>query len=308
MTWHVCRVILHPRPELAAGMMSQARTSISDRQCQTVEMNHQMSTSAKEWNARYYHRAALPHDAWGSNVVSAAALSGHERVADVGCGTGRVTEQLLEQLPDGHVIAVDRSANMLEEARASLEARFGQRVSFLQRDLLELTPADIGEPVDVVFSTATFHWIQDHDTLFRNLFAIIKPGGRLVAQCGGGPNLQRHVVRAEALMAGPEYRGWFDGWVVPKFYAEAEGTARRLRDTGFVDVDTHLVEAPVVLKDAAEFSTYMTNIVFREHILQIPDEAQRSAFIDELTRLSALDEIPFLLDYWRLNMSGERPL
>ncbi|MBX3070637.1 MAG: methyltransferase domain-containing protein [Thermomicrobiales bacterium] len=266
-----------------------------------------MTVSTEEWNATVYHKAANPHVSWGAGVVAAAELAGNERVADVGCGTGRVTEQLLELLPDGFVIGIDRSANMVEEARRQIAPRYPGRVAFLQRDLLELLPDDIGHPVDVVFSTATFHWIRDHTTLFQRLFAILNPGGRLIAQCGGGPNLQRHVDRAEALMASAAYRDWFSGWDAPRFYAIEEVTANATRDAGFIDVETAVIEAPAVLGSADEFATFLTNIVFREHVLQIPDEAMRTAFIDELTRQSAQDETPFLLDYWRLNMRGLRP-
>ncbi len=266
-----------------------------------------MSSNTPEWNAQVYHKASNPHVSWGTGVVAAAALRGDERVADVGCGTGRVTEQLLELLPHGSVVAIDRSQNMIDEARAHLESRFPGKITFLQRDLLELSPEDVGEPVDVVFSTATFHWIRDHDTLFRNLFAITRPGGRLVAQCGGGPNLRRHVERAETMMARDSFSQWFDGWDVPKFYADLEGTSERMRSAGYIDVETVLVEAPVVLGDAAEFRTFMANIVFREHIEQIASENGRDAFLDELTDLASADDPPFLLDYWRLNMRGERP-
>jgi len=266
-----------------------------------------MSSPTAEWNAQVYHKASNPHVSWGVGVVAAANLQGSERVADVGCGTGRVTEQLLELLPDGSVIAIDRSANMIDEARAYLESRYPGKVTFLQRDLLDLSRDDVGEPVDVVFSTATFHWIRDHDRLFRNLYAVLRPGGRLVAQCGGGPNLHTHVLRAEAMMAREPFNAWFTGWDVPKFYADTEGTAVRLRNAGFVDVDTHLIEAPIVLDDAASFRTYMANIVFREHLQQIQDPAGQDAFLDELTELAAGDDPPFLLDYWRLNMRGERP-
>lgn len=266
-----------------------------------------MSQSAIEWNAAVYHQAANPHVNWGAGVVSAAALQGHERVADVGCGTGRVTEQLLDQLPHGHIVAIDRSANMIEQAQANLEPRYRDRVSFLQRDLLELDPHDVGEPVDVVFSTATFHWIRDHRTLFANLFAILKPGGRLIAQCGGGENLKMHVERAEALMASTRYRQWFEHWDAPNFSVDQQSAIHHMRQAGFTGIETHVTEAPVVLGDAEEFSTFLTTIVFREHLEQIPDASAREAFIGELTRLAATDEPAFLLDYWRLNMRAVRP-
>src|SRR6266702_7982879 len=94
-------------------------------------------------------------------------LRGDETVMDAGCGTSRLTAELLSRLPHGQVIAVDRSATMLREAQAYLRPRFGERVQFLQTDLLR---QQVSEAVDAVLSTATFHWIADHPRLFRNLY------------------------------------------------------------------------------------------------------------------------------------------
>jgi len=265
------------------------------------------ATRKSEWNARIYHEVSSPHVAWGATVIDRLELNGGEFVADVGCGTGRVTAALLERIPDGRVIAIDRSANMIEEARDHLEPRFPGQVSFLQADLVTISPSDIGEPVDLVFSTATFHWIQDHDALFANLFALLCPGGLLVAQCGGGPNLQRQVDRSVALMNAAPYRSYFEGWDSPKFYAGREGTADRLHAAGFVDVETSLIAAPTVLDDAQSFTTFLTNVIFREHLMQLPNESLKSSFISELTRLATTDDPPYSLDYWRLNMRGLRP-
>ncbi|MGD9714057.1 MAG: hypothetical protein AB7V46_18655, partial [Thermomicrobiales bacterium] len=80
-----------------------------------------------------------------------------------------------------------------------------------------------------------------------------------------------------------------------------------MQNAGFIEVETTLVEAPVVLGDAGEFRTFMETIVFREHIEQIPTESGRGEFLDELTRLAAGDDPPFQLDYWRLNMFGSAP-
>lgn len=266
------------------------------------------SANTSEWNASVYHHVSNPHVGWGLTVIDSLQLRGDETVADVGCGTGRVTAELLDRLPNGEVVAIDRSANMINEARAHLQPRYGRQVRYLQADLLAIQPSDIGEPVDLVFSTATFHWIRDHDTLFANLFALLKPGGRLVAQCGGGPNLERHVDRAEMLMGSGPWRRFFQDWESPKFYADEQGTSARLLRAGFIEVETSLVSAPTTLADAETFSTFMTNVVFREHLMQLPDPPLQASFVDELTRQAVDDDPPFSLDYWRLNMRGWRPL
>src|SRR5690348_7585666 len=121
-----------------------------------------------EWDATRYHRVAQPHAAWGASVLDRLELRGDERVLDAGCGSGRVTAQLLERLPEGHVIAVDNSRAMLDQARQTLAA-FGERVTFVEADLLEVDRALAGDTVDLIFSTAVFHWIRDHSRLFAAL-------------------------------------------------------------------------------------------------------------------------------------------
>src|SRR5438477_59631 len=82
----------------------------------------------------------------------------------------------------GQVCGMDVGPSMAEDAREAL----GERATVLCQDLIEL---DLPEPVDVAFSNATFHWIHDHDALFASLRRALKPGGRLVAQCGGYGNI-----------------------------------------------------------------------------------------------------------------------
>ena len=132
----------------------------------------------REWDAATYDRIADPMTRWGAVVLDRLPLRGDERVLDAGCGTGRVTELLLERVPDGHVVALDASSRMLTEAGKRL-GRFGARVELVHADLLEPIPTD---PVDAVVSTATLHWIDDHDALFRNIATVLRPGGRLAAQ------------------------------------------------------------------------------------------------------------------------------
>src|SRR5215210_3956448 len=112
------------------------------------------------WDAATYDVVAEPMTRWGATVLDRLPLRGDERVLDAGCGSGRVTELLAERLPRGHVVALEASTEMLEEASRRL-GRFGDRVTLVQADLARPLPLD--EPVDAILSTATFHWVLDHD-------------------------------------------------------------------------------------------------------------------------------------------------
>src|SRR3990170_3391289 len=152
---------------------------------------------------------------WGSTVLDRLPLRGDERVLDAGCGTGRVTEQLADRLPDGSVVALDGSASMIEAARRRLK-RFGDRIEYVVADLGAPLPVE-GE-VDAILSTATFHWVPDHDALFANLAAVLSTEGWLVAQCGGVGNIDS-IQRVLATIG--------DGWLGAVHFETPEATTRR---------------------------------------------------------------------------------
>jgi trans-aconitate 2-methyltransferase len=245
-----------------------------------------------EWDAATYDRVSTPHLVWAGPVLDRLALAGDERVLDAGCGTGRVTEMLLERLPEGEVVAVDASEAMCAQARANL----GDRATVLHQDLLEL---QVPEPVDAIVSTATFHWIVDHDRLFARLHDALRPGGRLVAQCGGRGNIE-HLERLAAEVGERDrYAPYLGGWTWPKRMAGAEETEQALRGAGFSDARAWLEPSRVEPPDPPAF---VGKVCLRAHLDRLP-EALRDAFVGEVLEL--LGE-PVVLDYVRLNLEARR--
>jgi trans-aconitate methyltransferase len=260
-------------------------------------------TTAREWDSASYHRLSDHQFEWGINVVDRVPARGNEIVLDAGCGTGRITAELLTRIPQGQVIAVDLSQNMLRRARENLKSQFARRAGFICADLQQLP---FCEQFDGIFSTATFHWVKDHPRLFASLHIALKPGGWLVAQCGGGPNLARLRARAAELLALPKYAHYFEDWVEPWEFAPAEVTAERLRDAGFTDVETWTEPAGFVLPNEEIFKQYLATVTLHRHLERITDLALRDEFLTEMARLS--DEYPDLaMDYWRLNINARKP-
>ena len=243
--------------------------------------------SPRDWNAESYQRVSAPLEAMGREVLDRLELRGDERVLDAGCGTGRVTAALLERLPRGEVVAVDGSPAMVEEARERLGPRADVRVADLTE--LELTP-----PVDAILSTATFHWIADHDRLFERLFAALRPGGRIVAQCGGAGNVATVQAAVDAV-AEPSLKGWSGPW----HFASPEETAERLERLGFTDVRTWPQDVRVEPDDPRQ---YLATVVLGSHLERVPPE-RREGFVDAV--LARLPEPA--IDYVRLNLQARRP-
>jgi trans-aconitate methyltransferase len=250
----------------------------------------------KDWDAASYHRLSEPQFAWGLDVLAGIELRGDERALDVGCGTGRLTLELIRRLPRGFVVALDQSAAMANQARARLE-----RVVRADAAALPFVSS-----FDLVFSTATFHWVPDHERLFTSLFMALAPGGRLVAQCGGGPNLARLYERADALTLSREFAPYFADWHRPWNFANAETTKRRLEAAGFANATASTRPAPVSFPDASAYRSFIRTVCIRPHLSLLP-AALHERFIDALAARAAEDDPPFTLDYWRLDMTATRP-
>ena len=257
-----------------------------------------------EWDATAYHKVSGPQTSWGQKVLARLELRGDERAIDAGCGSGRLTGQLMARLPHGTLVAIDRSWPMLITARANLRPVFGDRVRLVQ---VALPAMPFSSWADLVFSTATFHWILDHPALFRSIFTALRPGGRLHAQCGGGANLKRAHGFAEQVMRDRQFAGFFAGWQGLWEFASADLTARRLRDAGFTGIDAGIESAPTTFASEADYREFVTTVIYHPHLERLPSAALKQQFIDCVTRLAADDVPPFTLDYWRLNMSGQKP-
>jgi trans-aconitate 2-methyltransferase len=247
----------------------------------------------RSWDAGSYDRIGGPMTAMALRVLDRLELRGDELVLDAGCGTGRVTEHLLTRLPQGRVVAVDADPDMVAKARAVL----GDRATVRQADLTEL---QLEEPVDAVLSTATFHWVLDHERLFRRLSVLLRPGGQLVAQCGGAGNLTQLLGATEAVASQDGWRSFFAGWSRPMRYAGPDETADLLRAAGFTDVRCWLQPHPITPDEPLE---YLATVPLGAHLDRLP-EARRRPFVEQV---AARLPDPVTADYVRLNIDARRP-
>jgi trans-aconitate 2-methyltransferase len=260
--------------------------------------------SSREWNAAEYHRLSAPQFHWGQRVLRELHLRGDECVLDAGCGTGKLTRTLLENLPRGRVVSLDLSCNMVVHARQNLRPDFGDQVQFVAANFLRLPFRNC---FDGIFSTASFHWVQDHDALFRSLYAALCPRGWLHAQCGGGPNIARLRQRVRALSQTPAFSAWLEQFPEPWFFSDAESAASRLRAAGFEKVETNLEPASYSATSGEEFKDYLRTFVLHRHLELLPDDSVRSAFLQEMADASAQDDPRWTLDYCRLNIRAVKP-
>jgi trans-aconitate 2-methyltransferase len=240
------------------------------------------------WDAGTYDRSSTPQQAWASDVLARLrGLAEDATVLDAGCGTGRVTEALLALVPRGRVLAIDASPDMVALARR----RLGDRARVWCQDVLDL---DLEEPVDAILSTATFHWVTEHDRLWARLAQALRPGGVLEAQCGGKGNIGqvREVIEAVVRDLAPELVGW-SPWV----FAGPQDTERRLRAAGFAATRCWLEERPTCPEDLVAF---VRTSILPAHLARLPEERR------EQFTAAVVAGVRTPLEYVRLNVSAVR--
>jgi trans-aconitate 2-methyltransferase len=248
-----------------------------------------------DWDAVAYDRVAEVQEEWGREVVARLDLRGDETVLDAGCGSGRVTKLLLERLPEGRVIGVDAARSMIAKAREAIGR--DERVELEVRDLLDL---ELDRDVDAIFSNATFHWILDHDRLFARLFAALRPGGVLEAQCGGQDNVAEFVRAIESAEGDERFSQYLRGIPATYNFASVGDTQARLARAGFDAKPVWLDNRSYAPSEPAPF---VRASGLAQQLERLPEHLH-DEFVDAV--LGSMPR-PLVLDYVRLNISARRP-
>jgi len=192
-------------------------------------------------------------------------------------------------LPRGRVIALDGSGQMLDRLKDRLAGRL-ERVEVVRADLSR--PLQLDSPVDVVFSVAAFHWVQDHDALFRNLAAVMRTGGRLAADCGGRGNISNVAAAIQQVTGVPAETGIWN-------FAGAGETRRRLASAGFSDIEVQLHSEPVSFESRREFTRFLETVILGSHLVRM-DSSERDAFVASVAMLLPERQV----DYVRLTLTA----
>lgn len=256
-----------------------------------VDDNDRSGQSDDAWSAERYRNHAGFVPALGRDVVALLAPKPGERILDLGCGDGGLTQTLIEA--GAEVVGIDASARMVAAARyRGIEAR-----------RLDATRLDYDGEFDAVFSNAALHWICDADAVIAGVNRALKPGGRFVGEFGGLGNVASVVVALAAVMD----RLGVDPDTVPSWYFPSTAAYRdRLESHGFEVTEITIFPRPTVLPGGMEdwLDTLAAPVLTR-----LP-EAKRAAVRDgvvALLRPVLCDESGiWTADYVRLRFAATR--
>jgi trans-aconitate 2-methyltransferase len=192
------------------------------------------------WNPERYHKFQRERAAPFEDLLQLVSIRAGLRAIDLGCGTGELTRRLADALPGSEVIGLDSSPEML--ARAAEYARPGLR---FEQGSIET----VGGTWDLVFSHAALQWVADHAALIPALYALVSPGGQLVAQMPSNHDHLTHRLIGE--LAGQEpYRSALGGWTRQSPVLPIDRYAEMLFEQGGENITIFEKVYPHVLENA----------------------------------------------------------
>lgn len=173
-----------------------------------------------KWNAEDYHKNSSEQQKWGLELLDKVALSGNERVLDVGCGDGKITAEIARRVPHGSVLGIDKSEDMI---RFALERYGFEEFSNLKFLLLDAHYLDFKQEFDVVFSNAALHWVSNHLSVLQRITQSLKHGGKVIAQMGAKGNASGILKVLDTMISSEKWVDYFKNFSVPyTFYGDQE--------------------------------------------------------------------------------------
>ena len=258
-----------------------------------------------DWDALTYDAISTIQESWGLGVINSRRWNGTETIIDAGCGSGRLTKQIVKNVPNGRVYAVDIDSNMINQAKRNLS-------EFINVDIIQSSLIDIEliGRIDIIFSNAVLHWIPDHHQVFEHFFHLLNPTGELLIQCGGYGNLEKTRLILDKIKDSEKFREYFKGWKNPWYFANPYDTEIILRKVGFRNIHTYFSDDKQTksFQDRNSYSLFLRTVVMRPYWGYLSNYELRDSFLesflDEIEQNNS--EMKWKLDYVRLNIKATK--
>ena len=179
-----------------------------------------------EFDGEKYKLASAPQKEWGQSLISEISLKGTERILDLGCGDGYLTEQLAQLVPNGMVLGIDASVGMIQTAKKICR----DNLAFVHMDMNNLHFSD---EFDIIFSNAALHWVKDHDQLLKNSLAALKADGILLWSFGGEGNCSNFLSVIQKKITENNYIEFFKDFEMPWFMPSKSHYTELMSNIGF---------------------------------------------------------------------------
>jgi trans-aconitate 2-methyltransferase len=242
-----------------------------------------------QWNAVDYAKSSCVQQQWAHELINKLNLKGNETLLDIGSGDGKVTAEIAAHLPNGSVIGIDSSEDMIRLAQSMFSPDVFPSLRFQREDASSLP---FENKFDIVFSTATLHWILDHRPVLHGIYKSLKYGGKILLQMGGRGNAGEVMDAFTSMIKRDEWRKCFDGFSFSYGFYGPDEYRIWLRKAGLDAKRVELIPKDAVHQGRSAFESWIRT-TWLPYTQQVPEE-KREIFISQLTD-----------DYLRQHPAGE---
>jgi trans-aconitate methyltransferase len=231
------------------------------------------------WDAKDYSKNSQNQFQWAKELIPKLKLQGNETLLDIGCGNGKITEEIARCLPTGKVVGVDSSTQMINMAKNSFPLQEYPNLSFQVMDARNLT---FQSEFDVIFSNAALHWIVDQPSLLQCVYKSLKPSGRLLFQMAGEDNAKDIISILNELINEQLWKQFFEGFTFPYGFYGPKKYSTWLNEAKLKPQRVELFPKDMKLIGAEGLAGWIrtTWLPYTEHL---PSD-QRSQFIGEISK------------------------
>jgi trans-aconitate methyltransferase len=181
------------------------------------------------WDAKDYAKNSQNQYQWAKELFPKLKLTRNENLLDIGCGDGKITAELAKCIPNGLVVGIDSSAQMIKLSQNTFPKRDYPNLSFQVMDTRKLI---FQNEFDIIFSNAVLHWIVDQKAVLQGVQRSLKTGGKLLFQMAGKGNAQAVLGILNNLLDEELWKEFFEGFVFPYGFFSAEEYAAFLVEAG----------------------------------------------------------------------------
>jgi trans-aconitate methyltransferase len=259
-----------------------------------------------QWNAGDYHKNSSEQQRWGLELLDKIALSGNERVLDVGCGDGKLTAEIVRRVPHGSVLGIDKSEDMIRFAQEHYQPDVFPNLKFV---LLDARNLFFDQEFDVVFSNAALHWVDDHANILLKIRESLSAGGRVIAQMGGKGNASGILKVLGTMIRGEKWADYFSGFSVPYTFYDDQEYKMLLESAGLTVKRLELIPKYMVHNGQEGLAAWI-RATWLPYTRRVPAELH-SEFIHEIVatyiEIQVLDESGVIpVEMVRLEFEAER--
>lgn len=240
------------------------------------------NSSTAKWNAADYAANSVVQQSWARELIARLNLRGDEKILDLGCGDGKITAEIARAIPNGFVIGVDASAEMIAFAKKKFAPKKFSNLKFQVCDAREISPAKLKQKFDVVFSNAALHWVDDHENFLRGAGSVLKSGGRLIISCGGKGNAHDVFLALRPEMRLARWKNYFRQMPTPYFFYSPDDYEKWLPKSGFKIVSLQLAPKDATYPGADGFATWLRT-TWIPYVQRVPENL-REEFISAVTQ------------------------